>query len=163
LTSESTHEQQQAGLKACTPEDLAKLREAQCRVCRQVRLALHPGGARARGTGLTRQEIIATFERRLGHHADFERAECLRNIDRIAEIRLNDKFGVEPLLGNQVWDCAELLAQHSDAGYAELGQLTVTYLTDAHLTCQSQLVRWMRECGFDEVSVDAVGNVGRPL
>ena len=49
-----------------------------------------------RGTGLSKHEIIATFERRLANHPDFELAECLRNIHRIAEIRLNDKFGVEP-------------------------------------------------------------------
>jgi N-carbamoyl-L-amino-acid hydrolase len=92
-------------------------------------------------------------------HPDFELAECLRNIDRIAEIRLNDKFGVTPELGNQVWDWAESLAQHSDPGYEELGQLTVTYLTDAHRACAQRLSNWMRECGFDEVHIDAVGNV----
>jgi N-carbamoyl-L-amino-acid hydrolase len=43
-------------------------------------------------------------------------AECLRNIHRIAEIRLNDKFGVEPVLGNLVWDWQRSLAQHSDPG-----------------------------------------------
>ncbi|MGZ5216877.1 MAG: hydantoinase/carbamoylase family amidase, partial [Caldimonas sp.] len=32
--------------------------------------------------------------------------------------------------------------------------------TDAHRACARQLVAWMRdECGFDEVSIDAVGNV----
>ena len=113
----------------------------------------------ARGQGLSRQQIIATFERRLTGHADFELAECLRNIHRIAEIRLNDKFGFTPTLGNQVWDCAELLGRHSDPGYAEHGQLTVTYLTDAHQACQRQLQRWMRDCGFDDVQIDAVGNV----
>jgi allantoinase len=41
----------------------------------------------------------------------------LRNIHRIAEIRLNDKFGTSPELGNQVWDWAEALAAHSDPGY----------------------------------------------
>ncbi len=65
-----------------------------------------------------------------------------------------------PELGNLVWDWAESLARHTDPGYAELGQLTVTYLTDAHRACAAQLVAWMRdECGFDEVSIDAVGNV----
>ena len=45
-------------------------------------------------------------------------------------------------------------------GFAEQGQLTVTYLTDAHRACAAQLVQWMREdCGFDEVTIDAVGNV----
>ncbi|MFM2068308.1 MAG: hypothetical protein RLZZ584_3217, partial [Pseudomonadota bacterium] len=71
-----------------------------------------------------------------------------------------DAFGVSPEQGNRVWDCAEALAAHTDPGYAELGQLTVTYLTDAHRACAAQLVAWMRdECGFDEVSIDAVGNV----
>ena len=113
-----------------------------------------------RGTGLSKDEIIATFERRLDNHPDFERAECLRNIHRIAEIRLNDKFGREPELGNLVWDWAERLAQHSDPGYAERGELTVTYLTDAHRACAQRLAHWMRaDCGFDEVEIDAVGNV----
>ena len=86
---------------------------------------------------MTRREIIATFERRLDNPPDFELAECLRNIHRIAEIRLDDKFGHEPTLGNQVWDWAEQLATHSDPGYAERGELTVTYLTDAHRACAS--------------------------
>ncbi len=112
-----------------------------------------------RGTGLSREQIIAAFERRVANHPDFEAAENLRNIHRIAEIRLNDKFGVKPSLGQQAWDCAELLSQHSDPGYEEHGQLTVTYLTPAHQACQVQLQRWMLECGFDEVNIDAVGNV----
>ncbi|MGZ5274987.1 MAG: hydantoinase/carbamoylase family amidase, partial [Caldimonas sp.] len=85
--------------------------------------------------------------------------EALRNVHRVAELRLNDRFGFVPVLGQQAWDCAELLARHSDPGFAENGQLTVTYLTDAHRACAAQLVRWMKECGFDEVSIDAVGNV----
>jgi N-carbamoyl-L-amino-acid hydrolase len=49
---------------------------------------------------------------------------------------------------------------HSDPGYAERGELCVTYLTDAHRACAAQLAQWMREdCGFDEVAIDAVGNV----
>ncbi len=112
-----------------------------------------------RGTGLAKQEIIDTFARRLENPADFELAEALRNIHRIAEIRLNDKFGVVPQLGNDVWDWQEKLAQHSDPGYAEKGQLTVTYLTDAHRACAQRISHWMRDCGFDEVEIDAVGNV----
>jgi len=65
---------------------------------------------------------------------------------------------VVPALGNQVWDWAEALAAHSDAS-AERGQLTVTYLTDAHRACAAQLVAWMRDCGFDVAGIDAVGNV----
>jgi N-carbamoyl-L-amino-acid hydrolase len=63
------------------------------------------------------------------------------------------------VLGNRVWDWAEALATYSDPGYAETGQLTVTYLTKAHCACAAHLKTLMHECGFDEVSIDAVGNV----
>lgn len=155
LTAESSHEQAAAGLKACSPEELAALQRLNAEYQAKFGWPFIVAVRGPRGTGLTRQEIISTFARRLENHADFELAECLRNIHRIAEIRLNDKFGVEPVWGNQVWDCAELLAQHSDVEDA----LTVTYLTPAHQACQRQLAHWMRECGFDEVEVDAVGNV----
>jgi len=112
-----------------------------------------------RGTGLAWPEIIATCERRLANPADFEVAEALRQLQRIAELRLNDKFGYVPVLGNDVWDWQEKLAQHSDPGFAELGQLTVTYLTDAHRACAQRISYWMNDCGFDEVRIDAVGNV----
>ena len=92
-----------------------------------------------RGDGLTKAQIIATFERRLENHPDFEFAEALRNVHRVAELRLDDRFAAAPVLGRQAWDCAELLARHSDPGYAENGQLTVTYLTDAHRACAAQL------------------------
>ncbi|MFB0915699.1 MAG: allantoate amidohydrolase, partial [Burkholderiaceae bacterium] len=74
-------------------------------------------------------QVIATVERRLLNHPDFERDECVRHIHRIAEIRLNDLFGVTPTQGHLVWDWQESLAQFSDPGYAERGELTVTYLT----------------------------------
>mgnify|MGYP001964177439 FL=1 len=63
------------------------------------------------------------------------------------------------MLGNDVWDWHEKLAEHSDPGFAEKGQLTVTYLTDAHRACAQRISHWMRDCGFDEVEIDAVGNV----
>jgi beta-ureidopropionase / N-carbamoyl-L-amino-acid hydrolase len=85
--------------------------------------------------------------------------ECLRNIHRVVELRLNDKFAYEPALGHEVWDWHEQLAQYSDLGYAEQGQLTVTYLTDAHRACAQFIRNAMREGGFDEVRIDAVGNV----
>lgn len=159
LTAESTNEQTTSGLTNCTPHEFARIQQLNADYNARFGWPFILAVRGPRGTGLTRREIIETFARRLGHHPDFELAECLRNIHRIAEIRLNDKFGFEPVRGNQVWDCAELLAQHSDPGYAEQGQLTVTYLTQAHLACQAQLQRWMQDCGFDEVRMDAVGNV----
>jgi N-carbamoyl-L-amino-acid hydrolase len=113
-----------------------------------------------RGTGLTASEIDAALERRLANHRDFELAEGLREVHRMAELRLSERLGLVPVLGNAVWDWAERLAAHSDPGYAERGELTVTYLTDAHRACAADLSQWMREeCGFDEVTIDAVGNV----
>ena len=159
LTAESTHEQSTSGLTGCTPQEFAKIQQLNADYNAKFGWPFILAVRGPRGLGLSRTEIIATFERRLQGHPDFELAECLRNIHRIAEIRLNDKFGVTPALGNRVWDWAESLAQHTDPGYAELGQLTVTYLTDAHRACAQRLSHWMRECGFDEVSVDAVGNV----
>ncbi|QTN24348.1 2-oxo-4-hydroxy-4-carboxy-5-ureidoimidazoline decarboxylase [Rhizobacter sp. AJA081-3] len=159
LTAESTNEQTTSGLTNCTAEEFARIQQLNADYNKKFGWPFILAVRGPRGAGLSRREIIDTFARRLDNHPDFELAECLRNIHRVVEIRLNDKFGVEPVLGNQVWDCAELLAQHTDPGYAAQGQLTVTYLTEAHIACQVQLRRWMHDCGFDEVSVDAVGNV----
>ena len=160
LTAESTHEQGKAGLTECTPEELAKIQQLNVEYTGKFGFPFILAVRGPRGGGLSKTEIIATFERRLEHHADFELAECVRNIHRIAEIRLDDKFGHVPVLGNQIWDWAEQLAIHSDPGFAERGELTVTYLTDAHRAVAQRLSQWMRdECGFDEVEIDAVGNV----
>jgi len=159
LTAESTNAQSKAGLTNCTPEELAHIRELNAAYGAKFGFPFILAVRGPRGTGLMKKEIIATFERRLHHHPDFERAESLRNIHRIAEIRLNDKFDVSPTLGNDVWDWQEKLSVHSDPGFAEKGQLTVTYLTDAHRACAQRISHWMRDCGFDEVEIDAVGNV----
>ncbi len=159
LTAESTNEQTKAGLTDCTPEELAKIQKLNADYNAKFGFPFILAVRGPRGAGLNKQQIIDAFERRLHGHPDFELAECLRNIHRIVEIRLNDKFGVEPTLGHQVWDWQEKLAQHSDPGYAEQGQLTVTYLTDAHRACAQRISHWMRDCGFDEVEIDAVGNV----
>ena len=160
LTAESTNEQGKAGLTDCTPDEFAKIQQLNADYNAKFGFPFILAVRGARGLGLNKAEIIATFERRLANHPDFELAECLRNIHRIAEMRLNDKFGHTPELGNLVWDWAERLATNSDAGYAERGELTVTYLTDAHRACAQRLAHWMRtDCGFDEAEIDAVGNV----
>jgi len=159
LTAESTNEQSKAGLTNCTPAEFAHIQQLNADYNAKHGFPFILAVRGPRGTGLTKAEIIATFERRLHNPVDFERAECLRHIHRIAEIRLNDKFGFEPGQGNAVWDWHEDLARHTDPGYAELGQLTVTYLTDAHRACAAQLQRQMLALGFDEAHIDAVGNV----
>ena len=157
LTRESTHEQSSAGLNRLTADDLAGLRrlnaEYQARFGFPFILAVRG----PRGQGLAKDEIIATFERRLQNHAEFERAEALRNVHRVVELRLAEKFGHVPQQGNRVWDWAEALARDSDSAN---GALTVTYLTPAHRAVAQRLLGWMRdECGFDDVRIDAVGNV----
>ena len=159
LTAESTNEQGKAGLTDCTAEEFATIQRLNADYNAKFGFPFILAVRGPRGSGLHKREIIATFARRLANHPDFELAEALHNIQRIGEIRLADKFGTSPELGNQVWDWAEALAVHSDAGFKEAGQLTVTYLTAAHQACAAQLQAWMRECGFDEVSLDAVGNV----
>jgi len=155
LTAESTHEQSKAGLTDCTPEEFAHIQQLNASYNAKFGFPFILAVRGPRGAGLSRQQIISTFERRLHNHADYELAECLRNIHRIVEIRLNDKLGYQPELGHEVWDWHEWLTQFSDVGDA----LTVTYLTDAHLKCARTIELGMKACGFDDVRIDAVGNV----
>ena len=155
LTPESNNEQQKAGLTLCTAQDLEIIqqlnRDYQTRFGFPFILAVRG----PRGTGLSKEDIIATYQRRLIEHPDFELQECLRNIHRIVELRLNDKFGTTPHAGHAVWDWQEALAQYSDNS----ANLTVTYLTDAHRACAQRIRADMLSCGCDEVTIDAVGNV----
>ncbi|MCM2342067.1 2-oxo-4-hydroxy-4-carboxy-5-ureidoimidazoline decarboxylase [Rhodoferax sp.] len=155
LTAESTVEQSKAGLTHCSAEEFARLQQLNADYKAKFGWPFILAVRGPRDLGLSRTEIIATFERRLHGHPDFELQECLRNIHRIAEIRLNDKFGVSPDLGDRVWDWQEQLSQYSEAP----DQLTVTYLTDAHRACAAFIQAQMQDCGFDSVEIDAVGNV----
>lgn len=159
LTAESTSEQGKAGLADCTPEEFATLQKLNADYNAKFGFPFILAVRGPRGSGLSRQQIIETFARRLLNHPDFELQENLRNIHRVVELRLNDKFAATPALGNDVWDWHEALSRYSDPGYLEKGQLTVTYLTDAHRACAAYISSTMRDCGFDEVSIDAVGNV----
>ena len=159
LTAESTGEQSRAGLSDCSPQEFERLQQLNSAYNERFGHPFIVAARGPRGDGLSRQQIIATFERRLHNPVNTELCECLRNIHRIAEIRLDDKFGIVPALGNEVWDWHEALAEFSDPGYHEKGQLTVTYLTEAHQACAASLRERMLACGFDTVSTDAVGNV----
>ncbi|TAG25229.1 MAG: 2-oxo-4-hydroxy-4-carboxy-5-ureidoimidazoline decarboxylase [Burkholderiales bacterium] len=159
LTAESTNEQSKAGLTNCSPEEFAKLQKLNADYKAKFGWPFILAVRGPRGLGLSRQQIISSFERRLHGHQDFELAECLRNIHRIAEIRLNDKFGAQPDLGSELWDWHESLSQHSDPGFKENGQLTVTYMTEAHKACAAEIAARMQECGFDSVEIDVLGNV----
>ena len=159
LTPESTDEQSRAGLAHCTPDELATLQWLNAAYNARFGFPFILAVRGPRGTGLSRTEIIATFARRLAHPLAFERDEALRNIHRIAELRLADKFAAAPLLGDLVWDWQQQLAEFSEPEAMERGELTVTYLTDAHRACAQRISELMREVGFDTVDTDAVGNV----
>ena len=159
LTTESTNEQSKAGLTECSPAEFEKIQSLNAAYNQKFGWPFILAVRGPRGLGLNKHQIMATFERRLNGHPDFELQECLRNIHRIAEIRLNDKTNCHPLQGQQVWDWQEDLSQYSDPGFKEAGQLTVTYLTDAHMACSQSIQSTMKLAGFDEVYVDAVGNV----
>ena len=155
LTSESTGEQRVAGLARSNEQEFAELAALNAAYRDKFGWPFILAVRGPRGTGLARDDILATFRRRLQAHPNDEFAECLRNVLRIVELRLNDRFGLTTEAGNRAWDRAAALARHTDTA----GQLTVTYLTPAHRACAAQLRDWMRADGFDDVTIDAVGNV----
>jgi len=159
LTDASSDEQARAGLLHCSADELATLRRLHDDYVARFGWPFILAVRGPRGMGLTRTQIIATFARRLQAHPDAEFAECLRQINRIAQLRLHERFERRPARGDTAWDRAEALAAHSDPGFAETGQLTVTYLTDAHRACARMIERWMSDAGFDDVATDPVGNV----
>ena len=159
LTAESTGEQARAGLAHCTPEEFAHINRLNDDYGARFGWPFILAVRGPRGTGLSRAQIIATLARRIDNPAEFEFAEALRQIHRIAELRLNDKFDFLPEQGNRVWDWCERLAAHSEPPWSERGELTATYLTDAHRAAAADIAATMRDCGFDQVEIDAVGNV----
>ena len=87
LTADSLQEQGSAGLDRLTPEDLAKF------------TALNDSYRAKFGfpfiiavKGLDRQAILAAFAARLGNDADSEFDEALRQVDRIALLRLRERL-----------------------------------------------------------------------
>lgn len=154
LTAESTGEQAASGLDRCSPEEYARLQELNAQYGEKFGFPFILAVKGPTGRGLTRSAIIATFARRLENGIDLEMQECLRQVHRIAEIRLNALLGVELRFGPQVMDWAETLGAISDTDEG----LTCAYMTAAHQRTASQLAEWMRAAGMD-THIDAVGNV----
>ena len=96
LTAESTHEQGKAGLTDCTPTEFARIQQLNADYNARFGFPFILAVRGPRGQGLGKAEIIATFARCLGHHPDYELAECLRNIHRIAELRLAASLASSP-------------------------------------------------------------------
>lgn len=154
LTKESTGEQAKAGLDNCSPEEFATLQKLNADYNAKFGFPFILAVKGPDGKGLNRRQIISTFTRRLKNRRADELAEDLRQIHRIAELRLNDLLGYTPALGNTVMAWAEIIGAWSDD---ETG-LTCAYMTTAHRKTAAQLAAWMREAGMD-VHIDAVGNV----
>jgi OHCU decarboxylase len=85
LTAESTHEQQSAGLDRLSAEELARF--TALNAAYRERFGF-PFVMAAKGK--TSHDILAAFERRLGHEAPSEFAAALAEIDAIAALRLKD-------------------------------------------------------------------------
>ena len=159
LTAESQQEQQLAGLWQSTPAQAKELKQLNDNYVKHFGWPFIIAVRGPRGLGLSPDAILAELRRRMSHSPAVEFHECLRQIHRITETRLNEKCQRQPQLGGEVWDWHEWLAQFSDPGFAEMGQLSLSYLTPAHVSCANTLRLGMLACGFDEVDIDAVGNV----
>ena len=96
LTAESTNEQARSGLTHCSPEEFACLHALNDAYDRRFGWPFILAVRGPDGLGLTRGAIIRTFEQRLRNTPEAEFDECLRNVHRIAEIRLEDRFGAAP-------------------------------------------------------------------
>jgi len=84
LTADSTAEQSRAGLMHCSPAELARLRELNARYNANFGFPFVLAVK-----GYDRAGVIAEFARRVDNDAAEEFAENLRQIDKIARLRLN--------------------------------------------------------------------------
>lgn len=154
LTEESTHEQAKSGLNLCSAEEYATLHQLNADYNTKFGFPFILAVKGPDGQGLTRQIIIDTFTRRLKNQRADEMAECLRQIHRIAELRINDLLKVLPEFGPTLMQWSEVIGAWSEM---EDG-LTCSYMTPVHRRTAEQLAEWMRAAGM-EVQIDAVGNV----
>jgi beta-ureidopropionase / N-carbamoyl-L-amino-acid hydrolase len=155
IAKDSRSEQSLVGLDRCSPEEFEALTTLNAQYLERFGWPFILAVKGPRGLGLSRAAIIASLRRRLAMPAEEEFEECLRQIHRIAEMRLDERLGLEPVLGNQVWDACEELAKFSE----DTDGLTVTYLSEAHKNSATLLRQQMQSAGFDEVFEDLVGNV----
>src|SRR5471032_2292451 len=115
LTAESTNEQAKSGLHLCSAEEFATLHRLNADYTAKFGFPFILAVKGPDGAGLTRRHIIATFARRLKHRRQDEIAECLRQIKRIAELRLNALLGTTLAFGPAIMRWAEVIGAWSDA------------------------------------------------
>ena len=155
IAKDSQSEQSLVRLDRCSPQEFAALTELNAQYLKKFGWPFILAVRGPRGSGLSRAAIIQTLARRINMPAEEELQECLRQIHRIAEIRLDERLGLSQNLGHAVWDACEDLAKITETP----GELTVTYMTPAHRQAAQWIADQMRSAGFDEVFEDAVGNV----
>ena len=159
VTAESASEQARAGLTDCSAEEFARLQQLNADYHRKFGFPFILAVKGPDGNGMHRSAIINLFSRRLRYQKADEMAECLRQIHRIAELRINDLLGLQPTLGNTIMAWAETIGAWSD----HETNLTCNFMQPAHRRTAAQLAQWMRDAGM-ETHIDAVGNVvGRYL
>jgi N-carbamoyl-L-amino-acid hydrolase len=159
LTAESSTEQARSGLNLCSPDEFAVLHQLNAHYTAKFGFPFILAVKGPTGQGLSRQVIIDTFARRLRNGRADEMSECLRQIHRIAEMRLNDLLQVQLEFGPMLMAWSETIGAWSEMDDG----LTCSYMTPVHQRTAQQLATWMREAGM-EVQIDAVGNVaGRYL
>lgn len=154
LGAESRGEQALVGLHLCSREEFTRLQQLNADYNAKFGFPFILAVKGDSGRGLTRQQIISSFARRLEANSASEMRECLHQIGRIAEMRLNDLFGARYQYGQQILDWTEQLAAHSDEPQA----LTCAWQTPAHRACADLLQGWMLQAGM-EASIDVLGNV----
>ena len=147
LTPESTREQKGAGLSACTQEELSTLQALNAAYGAKFGF---PFVLAVRGHNPG--SVIEDLRRRVNNTIDEERAAALKEIGRIAGIRLVER--VSAPCGAEILAMADELAQFSEQEDA----LTCSYLTTAHRATAEKIRDWML-CSGLQVSIDAVGNV----
>jgi N-carbamoyl-L-amino-acid hydrolase len=163
LTAESSLEQARSGLNLCSADEFAVLHKLNADYNAKFGFPFILAVKGPDGNGLTRRQIIDTFARRLNSQRADEMAECLRQIHRIAELRINDLLALAPEFGPAIMQWCETIGAWSEADDG----LTCSYMTPAHRRTAGQLADWMREAGMT-AHIDAVGNVvgryaaGRP-
>lgn len=90
LTHDSTQEQRGAGLDQCSAEELQRLRGLNAAYRER-----HGFPFVIAVKGLDRYQIMAALQQRLEHDRDTELQACLREIGKIARLRLQARFGQE--------------------------------------------------------------------
>ncbi|MGI4848041.1 MAG: 2-oxo-4-hydroxy-4-carboxy-5-ureidoimidazoline decarboxylase, partial [Janthinobacterium lividum] len=154
LTTHSAGEQAGAGLDQCSVDEYARLQQLNADYKSRFGFPFILAVRGPEGHGLSRAAIIDTFARRLANRPEDEMAESLRQIHRIAELRLNSLLGHVPRFGDQVMAWSHIIGKLSD----ETGNLTCAYLTPAHRATAAQLLAWMQHAGMT-AHIDVLGNV----